>query len=424
MGNLKDFATGIVATAPSPATSGTSLVLESGHGARMPATPFFAVAHAPSDVPTLDTAEKIQVTNVSTNTLTIVRAQGSTTAKAIEAGWRITNAVFKSDFDDKADSSALTSHTGNTSNPHNVTKAQIGLSNVPNTDFTSAVTANTDKVSVTDAADDSIPIGKLSYQLGPHLFGRTSGSVGSVSALTSAQARTLLNVEDGADVTDSTSVNAAGATMNTDTSLSGNSYFLDEDTMSSNSPTKVASQQSIKTYIDAAIAATKEALHPVGSVYISADSTNPGTSLGFGTWVADSEGHAIVGKEASGAFSTAGAELGSNEQSILTGNMPNHSHDSGSLSTNTQGGSGQVSFHGAGSATTMADASGILTDLTARGSYRSGGSNIGGAQSRDGFAINTSHSHSISGSTGSEGGGTPLDIIQRSKVFYVWRRTA
>ena len=33
----------------------------------------------------------------------------------------------------KADSSALTGHTGNTSNPHNVTKAQVGLSNVNNT---------------------------------------------------------------------------------------------------------------------------------------------------------------------------------------------------------------------------------------------------------------------------------------------------
>lgn len=44
------------------------------------------------------------------------------------------------------------SHIANTSNPHSVTKAQVGLSNVPNTDFTAAVAANTAKISYTDAA--------------------------------------------------------------------------------------------------------------------------------------------------------------------------------------------------------------------------------------------------------------------------------
>lgn len=36
-------------------------------------------------------------------------------------------------IDAKADASALTSHTGNTSNPHSVTKSQVGLGNVDNT---------------------------------------------------------------------------------------------------------------------------------------------------------------------------------------------------------------------------------------------------------------------------------------------------
>ena len=45
-------------------------------------------------------------------------------------------------------------------------------------------------------------------------------------------------------------VDAAGATMNTDADLSSNTYFLDEDTMSSDSAVKVASQQSIKAYVD------------------------------------------------------------------------------------------------------------------------------------------------------------------------------
>lgn len=41
----------------------------------------------------------------------------------------------------------LLNHLSNTSNPHSVTKSQVGLSNVPNTDFTTAVGLNTAKTS-------------------------------------------------------------------------------------------------------------------------------------------------------------------------------------------------------------------------------------------------------------------------------------
>ena len=48
------------------------------------------------------------------------------------------------DISGKADTSALTAHTSNTSNPHSVTKAQVGLGSVPDTDFTSAIAAKQD----------------------------------------------------------------------------------------------------------------------------------------------------------------------------------------------------------------------------------------------------------------------------------------
>lgn len=79
----------------------------------------------------------------------------------------------------KATTSALTAHTSNTSNPHSVTKAQVGLSNVPNTDFTSAVAANTAKISYTDAAK-------------------------------------VATIETNADVTDTANVTAAGALMDSE----------------------------------------------------------------------------------------------------------------------------------------------------------------------------------------------------------------
>ena len=57
-------------------------------------------------------------------------------------------------------------------------------------------------------------------------------------------------IEALADVTDATNVNAAGATMNTDTTMAGNGYFLDQDNMSGDDATKVASQQSIKKFVE------------------------------------------------------------------------------------------------------------------------------------------------------------------------------
>lgn len=65
----------------------------------------------------------------------------------------------------------------------------------------------------------------------------------------------LDGIEALADVTDATNVAAAGATMDADTSLVGNGYFLDDDTMAANDATKVVSQQSLVAYVTAQVGA-------------------------------------------------------------------------------------------------------------------------------------------------------------------------
>ena len=51
------------------------------------------------------------------------------------------------DLSPYATNAALNAHTSNVGNPHSVTKAQVGLGSVPNTDFTAPVAANTAKIS-------------------------------------------------------------------------------------------------------------------------------------------------------------------------------------------------------------------------------------------------------------------------------------
>ena len=60
-------------------------------------------------------------------------------------------------------------------------------------------------------------------------------------------------------------------TLNADTSLVGNSWFLDEDTMASNDAQKVASQQSVKAYVDTEVATKQSA--PAEGAFVDGDKT-------------------------------------------------------------------------------------------------------------------------------------------------------
>ena len=93
MDALKNFAYSLVATAPSPATSGTSLIVTTGQGSYFPATPFDATIWPAGVQPSNTNAEIVRVTNVSTDTLTITRAQYGTTAQAITVGYQIAQTV-------------------------------------------------------------------------------------------------------------------------------------------------------------------------------------------------------------------------------------------------------------------------------------------------------------------------------------------
>jgi hypothetical protein len=108
-----NFAVSTVATAPSPATSGTSLVVTAGQGSRFPAVPFNAVV-CPNAVPDPTNAEVVRVTARSTDTLTITRAQESSVARTIVVGDRIFAAITSKTLTDveAAVNAASTTTTG------------------------------------------------------------------------------------------------------------------------------------------------------------------------------------------------------------------------------------------------------------------------------------------------------------------------
>jgi hypothetical protein len=81
----KNLAISAVATAPSPATSGTSLTVTSGQGGRFSAGMNATICPA-GTTPDPSNSEIVRITAVSTDTLTITRAQESSTARTVVIG--------------------------------------------------------------------------------------------------------------------------------------------------------------------------------------------------------------------------------------------------------------------------------------------------------------------------------------------------
>src|SRR3990172_6513068 len=96
----KNFAYSTVATAPSPAASGTSLVVAAGDGAKFPTVPFNATVWPVSVQPTTANAEIVRVTTISTDTFTITRTQESTSARTIVVGDQIAATITEKTLTD------------------------------------------------------------------------------------------------------------------------------------------------------------------------------------------------------------------------------------------------------------------------------------------------------------------------------------
>ena len=82
----KNFAVSAVATAPTPAGTGTSLTVRTAEGALFPAAPFQATVWPVGTVALASNAEIVRVTAKTGDVLTIVRGQEGSLARAIVVG--------------------------------------------------------------------------------------------------------------------------------------------------------------------------------------------------------------------------------------------------------------------------------------------------------------------------------------------------
>ncbi len=89
-----------VATAPSPAASGTSLDVATGQGSLFPTPPFNVTIWPTGTNPTAANAEIARVTGISGDTLTITRAQEGSGARTVLVGDQIANTITKKLLED------------------------------------------------------------------------------------------------------------------------------------------------------------------------------------------------------------------------------------------------------------------------------------------------------------------------------------
>lgn len=141
---------------------------------------------------------------------------------------------------------------------------------------------------------------------------------------------------------------------------------------------------------------------PIGSIYTSVSSTNPGTSLGYGTWVAFGTGRTIVGLDSTDTdFNTVEETGGAKAVSAVVGNHASHTHSVDVGNTTSGAPSATETVDNVGSGSTVSVASATHNHDVDPASVTSGNESA-------------TLTHSI----------TATSVVQPYIVVYMWKRTA
>jgi len=148
-----------------------------------------------------------------------------------------------------------------------------------------------------------------------------------------------------------------------------------------------------------------QAAYPVGSIYLSTVATNPNTLFGFGTWVAYGTGRMPISADAT---YTAGSTGGAATTTLITANLPSHTHTFSATTDATD----LSHTHTYGSGSNWGSGSANAFDARNSNSYTTSGA-----------SVNMNHTHTLSGTTGGTGSGTAATTISPYIAVYMWNRT-
>ena len=247
---------------------------------------------------------------------------------------------------------------------------------------------------------DNVQLGGASYSINHKLS--VAGSVSISGSVTAAGF-----VGNASTVTN-------GVYTNTNQTISGNKTFSGTTTFSGT--------------IDGIALVNK--MFPVGSVYITATNTNPGTFLG-GTWTQIAQGRTLIGVGTLGddtyaAGNTGGAarvtlginELPSHNHGGTTGNeSANHTHSGTTASAGTHAHTTPLSDGGYFQYSGGGGISGTNRPLGADGTTSSDGAHTHTFTTN---GVSANHTHSIS----AQGGGLAHENRMPYLAVYFWQRTA
>ena len=139
------------------------------------------------------------------------------------------------------------------SSPSGIAIGDMYTVTVAGTFFTTAVEIGDVLIAEIDDADAEAEWTIVNKNLDAASIKTLYESNAQTNAFTDTDESKLDAIEASADVTDATNVAAAGAVMEGDTTIASMSFVLDEDAMGSDSATKLATQQSIKAYVDSQV---------------------------------------------------------------------------------------------------------------------------------------------------------------------------
>ena len=171
--------------------------------------------------------------------------------------------------------------------------------------------------------------------------------------------------------------------------------------------------------------ATASKLYPVGSVYISFNSTDPSTLFG-GTWQRLKDTFLLASGDAYAPNTTGGSAT----KTLTTSNLPAHTHSCASAGAHT---------HNRGSMNITGTFDGNVDDgdSAKTGAFYNTGTSFSGSNGDDdrmGGVIGFDASRSWTGATSSNGAHThtigltgsalPINVMPPYQTVYMWRRTA